>query len=99
MQISISGVGSHVKYDTVIMRPYIVDLGRDCTDCEQLVSMIAAGAEDSSLSVRIPTAAAVAALSEALRAQPPEEGCHIRLDHAARSTHLTILSLKSAFIH
>ena len=45
-------------------------------DCRQLLVLLATGAGDSSLSVRIPTAAALAALSEALRwPQPDRQRC------------------------
>lgn len=58
-----------------------------CADCEQMMALLASGAADSSLSVRIPTAAAVAALSEALRSPPPGQARSIGLKGAATSAH------------
>ena len=56
-------------------------------DCEQLMGLLASGSADSSLSVRIPTAAALAALSEALRDLPRSQTSRIGLHAAAKSAH------------
>ena len=60
-----------------------------------MLGLLAAGAGDNSLSVRIPTAAALAALSEALRSPSSGQAPWIGLHDAAKSAHLPLLRIRS----
>lgn len=89
---------SYIIHDNAICPSINADLKHGYTGCEELVSMMVAGASDSSLSVRIPTAAAVAALSEALRAQRSEGVARVRLSDVAKSAHPALSNLDQSIM-